>query len=119
MVTYGIKNCDNCKKATKWLAENGISFRFHDLRKDGIGKEMVDVWLSKLGHDLLINKRGTTYRKLNEVEKATLESDQKSLLLVESPTLMKRPIFEFDDTYIIGFKDEQKEQLLELVNSKA
>jgi Spx/MgsR family transcriptional regulator len=118
LVIYGIKNCDTCKKAIKWLTEHDISFRFHDLRKDGTTTGMVDGWLSKLDHDLLINKRGTTYRNLEDAEKATLEGDQKSRLLVESPTLMKRPIFEIDDACLVGFKGEQQAKLLQLVSSQ-
>ncbi|USG59854.1 Spx/MgsR family RNA polymerase-binding regulatory protein [Sneathiella marina] len=119
MVIYGIKNCDTCKKALKWLDKEGIPHQFHDLRKDGFDQEMAKLWLSKLDHDVLINKRGTTYRNLEDSQKEVLETGDQSSLLVELPTLMKRPIFKLADEFLVGFKDEQKARITSYAKTKS
>lgn len=118
VVIYGIKNCDTCKKALKWLEEENISYQFHDLRKDGFSPETAKMWLSKLDHDVLINKRGATYRNLEESQKEILETGDQSPLLAELPTLMKRPIFKLADNYLVGFKEEQKVRIVDYVKTK-
>ena len=118
MVIYGIKNCDTCKKALKWLEEENISYQFHDLRKDGFSQETAKMWLSKLDHDVLINKRGTTYRNLEDSQKEILETGDQSSLLAELPTLMKRPIFKLADNYLVGFKEDQKVRIVDYVKTK-
>lgn len=116
MITiYGIKNCDTVKKALKWAAENNIDHRFHDFRKDPLDEDTVAAWLKGVGADILINKRGTTYRKLDDAGKQVLESDKAIPLLVEQPTLMKRPIFDLDGQYVVGFKDAEKQAVLDIL----
>ena len=109
MITvYGIKNCDTCRKALKWLEAEGLEHRFHDFRKDGLDAEKVDAWLAAAGVDVLLNKRGTTWRKLDENDRVAAEADSGRLasLLVENPTLIKRPVFEEADRLLVGFGDD-------------
>ncbi|MCF8466802.1 MAG: Spx/MgsR family RNA polymerase-binding regulatory protein [Sneathiella sp.] len=108
---YGIKNCDSCKKALKWLAAEGIDCHFHDFRKDGLEAQTVRRWLAAIDRDVLINRRGTTYRQLQEAQKDDLTSDNPVELLLAAPTLMKRPIFDLGGTYLVGFTDREKAAL--------
>ncbi len=110
MITiYGIRNCDTVKKALKWSEEEGIEHQFHDFRKTPLAPETISHWLGKIGRDVLINKRGTTYRKLDDEGKEQLEGEDAAALLAEQPTLMKRPIFDLGDRYVVGFKEPEKE----------
>ncbi|TNE34541.1 MAG: arsenate reductase [Alphaproteobacteria bacterium] len=111
MIIYGIRNCDTCRKALKWLEEEGIEHRFHDFRKDGLAQEKVAGWLRTAGADILVNRRGTTYRKLADDEKAALDGPGAAALLTAQPTLMKRPVFETASGLVIGFKDTEKAAL--------
>ena len=95
IILYGLKNCDGCTKARAWLTENDIDFSFHDLRAQPLTAEQVTHWLDVVGLDRLVNRRGTTYRKLSEDEKRQLEDPKTALpLLLDQVALMKRPIFE-------------------------
>ena len=108
---YGLKNCDTCKKATKWLAEEGKEHRFFDLRKDGFEKSDVTRWLGHVGLEKLLNKRGTTWRNLDEDTKNSVNEDSAIELFLEQPALMKRPIFDFQDRVVVGFTAKEKEEL--------
>lgn len=116
MITiYGIKNCDTVRAALKWATEKKIQHQFHDFRKSPLPESTICEWLDAVGHTVLVNKRGTTYRKLDGADKALLEGTDAVPLLTENPTLMKRPIFKIDDTYVVGFSEKEKSKLLELV----
>ena len=110
---YGIKNCDSCKKALKWLAAEGIDCRFHDFRSDGLEAETLDRWLAAIDRDILINRRGTTYRQLDEAQKDELAGENPAKLLLAMPTLMKRPVFDLGGSYLVGFTDREKAALKE------
>ena len=104
MITlYGIPNCDTCRKARKWLNAAGIEHRFHDFRKDGLEAGAVAAWSVELGLDMLVNRRGTTWRKLADNQKARLDSEPTRLLL-EIPTLLKRPVIDLGDRRLVGFE---------------
>ena len=106
MITvYGIKNCDTCRKALKWLDAEGIEHRFHDFRKDGLNDASVAGWLASVGPEVLLNKRGSTWRKLDEQQKIDAESDADKLaaLLLGHPTLIKRPVFDGAGDLVVGF----------------
>jgi len=107
MITvYGIKNCDTCRKARKWLEEKGIAHSFHDFRADGLDAATVAGWLSELGDETLVNRRGTTWRNLSEAERARAASD--AALIAANPTLIKRPVFDLGAKRLVGFaKDTQ------------
>ncbi len=104
---FGIPNCDTVKKARNWFADGGREFAFHDFRKDGLEAELVARWLDTLGADTLVNKKSATWRKLNDDEKQ-LSGDALIALLLEYPTLIKRPVVEDGDKLTVGFTDAVK-----------
>ncbi len=100
---YGIRNCDTVRKARRWLEQHGVEHRFHDLRTDGLEPERLQRWLDTLGWEQLVNRRGTTWRKLSETQRADLDSAKAKSLLLANPTLVKRPVLEHGDRYHLGF----------------
>ena len=106
LTVYGIPNCDTVKKARVWLGDKGQDFAFHDFRKDGLSAEMVTRWLAQVPMDKLLNKRGTSWRKLSDVDKANEDMAHLIALMVENPTLIKRPVMEAGDQVTVGFTDE-------------
>ena len=105
----GAENEDVCGVAAimKWLEAEGIEFEFHDYRKQGITEELVTNFCSELGWELVLNKRGTTYRQLSQEQKDTLTEQTAITLLVEQPAMIKRPILKVDGKLHIGFKADQ------------
>ena len=111
MITvYGIPNCDTCRKARRWLDERGADYRFQDFRKDGLERATVAAWLAELGPDVLVNRRGTTWRQLPEEDRAKLETSAADLL-VAHPTLIKRPVIDLGNSRLVGFAAAQIEAL--------
>ncbi len=108
---YGIKNCDTIKKAKKWLESNDIDYDFHDYRADGISAELLVAFEAKLGWENLLNKRGTTFRQLDDADKADLNRDKALALLQQHPAMIKRPVLVVGDSYQLGFKAEQYQAL--------
>ena len=112
MITvYGIKNCDTCRKALKWLDSEGIEHKFHDFRKDGLDQPTVSNWIDEIGIDTLLNRRGTTWRKLPDTDQASVETGNAATLLTENPTLIKRPIFDLGTKRLVGFKTDAQDAL--------
>ncbi|MGB0575330.1 MAG: ArsC family reductase [Alphaproteobacteria bacterium] len=112
MITvYGIKNCDTCRKALKWLDAESIEHKFHDFRKDGLDQTTVSAWIEEIGIDTLLNRRGTTWRKLPEADQASIETGNAAALLTENPTLIKRPLFDIGAKRLVGFKADAQEAL--------
>ncbi|BDI59550.1 ArsC family reductase [Qipengyuania nanhaisediminis] len=104
---YGIPNCDTVKKARKWLEANGIAFEFHDYKKEGADNQKVARWIEEKGVDTVLNRRGTTWRKLTEAEKAQAETADGAVeLLVQHPSMIKRPVAEHPGGILVGFKEE-------------
>ncbi|WP_282607493.1 arsenate reductase [Pelagibius sp. Alg239-R121] len=115
MITvYGIKNCDTCRNALKALKEQGREHSFHDLRVDGLREESVVQWLDAAGWEKLLNRRGTTWRKLPEAERENLDELKIKRLLLDNPTLIKRPVFELAGEVVVGFDAAAKARLDEL-----
>ncbi|MFH7587310.1 ArsC family reductase [Oceanimonas smirnovii] len=106
VILYGIKNCDTVKKARKWLEQAGVDYHFKDHRADGLVPAQLDHWLSVLGHEALVNKRGTTWRALSDEQKATLSPDTAAALLLANPAMIKRPLLNIDGELHLGFKPE-------------
>jgi Spx/MgsR family transcriptional regulator len=108
MITlFGIKNCDTVKKARLWLDAKSINYRFHDFRADGINAEQIICWLQSIGIETLINKRSTTWKMLSDSDKASLNESTVIPLLIDKPTLIKRPLLALEaDTYV-GFKADK------------
>ena len=112
MIIYGLKNCDTCRAAIKWLDAEDITYEFRDVRKDGLDAGDVKSWLATVGSDSLVNRRGTTWRQLDEADKAKSSDADLADLILKYPAVMKRPVFVTDKAVIVGFKDEQKAALL-------
>ena len=104
---YGIKNCDTVKKARDWLAINNIDYRFHDFRADGLDKTQVKNWVAELGLETLVNKRSTTWKELDEDTKENFNEQNAVALIVENPTLIKRPLLDTSKKIQVGFKDTE------------
>lgn len=109
---YGIKNCDTVKKARVWLEQHNIDYQFHDYRVDGISLELLNQFEKKLGWEVLLNKRSTTWRELSDRQKADLNPAAALQLLLAHPTLIKRPILASGDTFIIGFNADEYQSAL-------
>lgn len=107
MVTiYGIKNCDTMKKARDWLSANGVDYTFHDYREAGIEAATLKRWAKAVGWEKLLNKAGTTFRKLPEESKAVSSEAGAIALMMEAPTLIKRPVLDKDGEILVGFKPD-------------
>lgn len=103
---YGISNCDSVKKARRWLDAQGINYRFHDFRADGLTAAQIGDWLSELGAETLVNKRSTTWKALSDAQKAALSERSATQLILDNPTLIKRPLLDTGGERIVGFKAE-------------
>lgn len=116
MITiYGIKNCDTVRKTLKWAEVEGIDFEFHDFKKTEIPSNTITSWMNAVGKEVLINKRGTTYRNLIDTDKEFLETEKAASLLSEQPTLMKRPIFDIAGKIVVGFNENEKAEVLKAI----
>ena len=100
---YGIHNCDTCRKARRWLDEQDIDYRWHDLRKDGLDTVMVEGWLKALGPDTLLNRRGPSWRKLPTAEQAAA-NDGSAAIFVANPTIIKRPVLDHHGDVTVAFR---------------
>jgi len=109
---YGIRNCDTMKKARAWLDGCGVAYAFHDYKTAGIEAGVLEGWARKVGWELLLNRSGTTYRKLPEKDKADLTERRAIALMSEQPSMIKRPVLEVGGKLIVGFKPELYERLL-------
>lgn len=104
---YGIPNCDTMKKARVWLDQHGIEYVFHDYKKEGIDAKRLEKWSRAVGWETLLNRAGTTFRKLSDAEKADLSEKKAIALMVEQPSLIKRPVLEFGaGKPLVGFKPD-------------
>ena len=103
---YGIKNCDTMKKARAWLDSHGVSYEFHDYKTAGALKEKLKAWCDQLGWETLLNRAGTTFRKLPEADKEGLNERKALALMLEQPSMIKRPVLDVDGKLLVGFKPE-------------
>ncbi len=101
---YGIPNCDTVKKARVWLEQHNVEFNFHDFRKDGLETATVEGWCGRMDWETLVNKRSTTWKKIDADIRDSLSRDNVVALLVEHPTLIKRPVLDTPNTLEVGFK---------------
>lgn len=105
---YGIPNCDTVKKARQWLDANGIEYAFHDFKKEGADPEKLHGWIEAKGVDVVLNTRGTTFRKLSDTDKADAADSHKAVaLLVQHPSMVKRPVVEHANGLLVGFKENE------------
>jgi Spx/MgsR family transcriptional regulator len=103
---YGIKNCDTMKKARTWLDTHGIEYDFHDYKSAGIDKPRLERWIKLAGWESLLNRSGTTFRKLDEKAKTGLDEKKAVALMLAQPSMIKRPVLERDGKILVGFKPE-------------
>lgn len=107
MKLYGIKNCDTVKKARKWLDESGVSYEFHDFKKDGLSTELLEHWEQSVGWETLINRRGTTWRKLPDEVRDTMNARSAHDVMLENPSIIKRPVVEQNSDVLVGFNADE------------
>jgi len=104
---YGIPNCDTMKKARTWLDQHGVAYRFHNYKTDGIDKATLRHWVGQVGWEVLLNRAGTTFRKLDEADRQDIDADKAISLMQAQPSLIKRPVLDRDGALTIGFKPER------------
>lgn len=107
VIIYGIKACDTMKKARTWLGEHGVAYRFHDYKTDGIDRATLERWAQLVGWDVLLNRAGTTFRKLPDTDRTDLTQDKAVALMLGQPSMIKRPVLDIDGQLIVGFKPER------------
>lgn len=113
MITvYGIPNCDTVKKARTWLADRGLDVAFHDFKKQGVPAELLPAWLQAFGRDKLLNRAGTTWRKLDDAAKAAVVDDASATaLMLAEPSVIKRPVVRWaDGSWTLGFSAQTFEE---------
>jgi Spx/MgsR family transcriptional regulator len=103
---YGIKNCDTMKKARAWLDAHGVVYGFHDYKAEGITKDKLKHWSDELGWEDLLNRAGTTFRKLPDADKEGLNERKALALMLAQPSMIKRPVLEMGSKLLVGFKPE-------------
>lgn len=104
VILYGIPNCDTVKKARRWLDDAGIAHQFHDFRKNGLDSDLLGRWIDDLGWEKLLNKAGTTFRKLPDDQKADLDASKAKALMLDQPAMIKRPVLDANGSLSVGFK---------------
>lgn len=104
---YGIKNCDTVRAARKWLDAQGIAHRFHDVREDGLDTALVQSWFDGLGWDKVVNKRSTTWKQLDAEQRDSIDASSALQLIIDNPTLAKRPVLNTGSELHLGFKPAQ------------
>ena len=110
---YGIPNCDTVKKARKWLDARGIDYAFHDYKKEGADPAKLAAWIAAVGVDTVLNRRGTTFRKLSDAEKADIDDAKAVTLLQQQPSMIKRPVVEHPGGLLVGFSETEWEGALQ------
>jgi len=114
MITlYGIPNCDTMKKARAWLAEHGVDYEFHDYKKFGIDEKMLRAWVRELGWQALLNTRGMMWRKVPQKVRDNIDEASAIALMLETPSMIKRPVLDTGSQRHVGFKAEQYAQIFE------
>ena len=103
---YGIKNCDTMKKARAWLDDHGVAYSFHDYKSEGVDKEQLKRWSDQVGWEVLLNRAGTTFKKLPDADKEGLTERKAIALMLAQPSMIKRPMLEKGAKLVVGFKPE-------------
>ncbi len=108
---YGIPNCDTIKKARKWLDNHHVDYVFHNYKKEGVDESLLRQWCEQVGWEVLLNKRGTTWRKLPDCEKERLDESKVVALLVSNPSMIKRPVLSIHGNIQVGFSESAYQAL--------
>ncbi|MTW17917.1 ArsC family reductase [Rhodoplanes serenus] len=103
---YGIKACDTMKKARAWLDQHGVAYEFHDYKVRGIDAARLRAWAAVVGWETLLNRAGTTFRKLADADKANLDEDRAIALMAAQPSMIKRPVLDIGGTLLVGFSPQ-------------
>ena len=112
MITlYGIPNCDTIKKARKWLQAHDVEYKFHNYKADGVPGKKLESWVKQVGWEVLLNRRGTTWRKLDDATKENVTEKSAIQLMLDNPSIIKRPILEIDNKITVGFSDSDYKQI--------
>jgi arsenate reductase (glutaredoxin) len=107
VIIYGIKNCDTMKKARAWLDAHGVSYAFHDYKVSGIDRARLEAWAGDIGWEALLNRAGTTFRKLPESDRDGLDQRKALALMLAQPSMIKRPVLDTGQRRLVGFRPEQ------------
>jgi Spx/MgsR family transcriptional regulator len=105
-IIYGIKNCDTMKKARDWLDSHGVTYEFHDYKASGVDAATLARWCGKVGWETLLNRAGTTFRKLPDAQKTGLNERKAVALMLAQPSMIKRPVLETGMRILVGFKPD-------------
>ncbi|MBT3011414.1 MAG: ArsC family reductase [Candidatus Thiodiazotropha sp. (ex Lucina aurantia)] len=108
---YGIPNCDTMKKAIRWLDEHGITYQFHNYKKVGVDEKLLRQWVDRVGWEALLNRRGMMWRRLDDSVKAEINEENAIRVMLETPSIIKRPVLETDKTLNVGFTEEAYSKL--------
>lgn len=103
---YGIKSCDTMKKARAWLDHHGVAYAFHDYKAEGIDKASLERWSKQVGWEILLNRAGTTFRKLPDAQRENVTEKKAIALMLEQPSMIKRPVLDVGGKFLVGFKPE-------------
>jgi arsenate reductase len=103
---HGIKNCDTMKKAWTWLDEHGVAYAFHDYKKVGVDRATLERWVGQVGWELLLNRAGTTFRKLPDADRVGIDEARAIDLMLAQPSMIKRPVLDLDGRLLVGFRPE-------------
>jgi arsenate reductase len=103
---YGIANCDTIKRARAWLGDHGVAYDFHDYKKAGIDRARLEGWVGEFGWETMLNRAGTTFRKLPEDQRADLDAEKAIAVMLAQPSMIKRPVLDLGERRIVGFKPE-------------
>jgi Spx/MgsR family transcriptional regulator len=109
---YGIPNCDTIKKARAWLEGRGVEYRFHDYKRDGIDEARLRGWVDELGWEALVNRRGTTWRRLPEEVREQMDTEAAIRIMLETPSIIRRPVLDTGQLRHLGFSETDYERLL-------
>lgn len=103
---YGIRNCDTMKKAWTWLDQHGVAYDFHDYKKQGIDRAILETWAKQVGWEVLLNRAGTTFKNLPDADKADITQAKAISLMLAQPSMIKRPVLDAGGALTVGFKPE-------------
>ncbi|WP_448661764.1 ArsC family reductase [Sphingomonas sp. CJ20] len=112
LTLYGIPNCDTVKKARTWLDQNGVAYAFHDYKKQGIDAARIARWIALVGWEPLLNRSGTTFRKLPDADKQGIDAEKATALMLAQPSMIKRPVVEYPGGLLVGFAPDRFAQAL-------
>lgn len=107
LTVYGISSCDACRKARKYLGDHGIEHSFHDFRQDGLDIQMLERWADRIEWETLLNKRSLSWRKIPEADRGNMTRNKAFALMLETPTLLKRPVLESPAFLAVGFSEKR------------